>query len=380
MSSAGSAGKRFVAAVEAIYDAAPDPSHWPRALQAITDVFEDVGAILIWQRDDGGFGTIVSPGLVAAQKDYEENRWYLQDLPAQRLIARGYLLRDDTVVDHDGITEEEIATHPYYTDFCARHGIRWHMGVAVAPDPHIRVWMALQRAPHKPQYSQAERQIGAQLGRHVEKSLRLSIRLLDAELANLGLGDALMRLGIGVFALDSLGRVVFSNPVAQRLLGAQIEIVGGRLRLASSEARSAIEEILRASPAELVSDPKPILLHRAAPERPLVVYVLPVTPRESMAERFLTHTRSMVLVIEPKPNDPPDPAVVRDVFGVTLGEARVAALIAAGFPPRQVSQQLGISEETARTVLKRVYGKVGVSRQSELTALLGRLAIGAAQR
>jgi DNA-binding CsgD family transcriptional regulator len=99
-----------------------------------------------------------------------------------------------------------------------------------------------------------------------------------------------------------------------------------------------------------------------------------------MAEQFLTHVRSIVLVIEPKANEPADPALVRDVLGVTLGEARVASLIASGLPPRQASEQLGISEETARTVLKRVYGKVGVSRQSELTALLSRLAIGATQR
>lgn len=54
----------FVAAVEAIYDAAPDPSRWPVALQAIADVFGDVGAILSFLRDDGGFGAIGSPQLL----------------------------------------------------------------------------------------------------------------------------------------------------------------------------------------------------------------------------------------------------------------------------------------------------------------------------
>jgi DNA-binding CsgD family transcriptional regulator len=99
----------------------------------------------------------------------------------------------------------------------------------------------------------------------------------------------------------------------------------------------------------------------------------------NMTEQFLTHTRAIVLVIEPKANEPADPAVVRDILGVTLGEARVAALIAAGVPPRQAAEQLGITEETARTVLKRVYSKVGVSRQNELTALLSRLAIATGQ-
>jgi len=39
-------GDRFLRAVEAVYDAAPEPSRWPHALGAIADYFESVGAIL----------------------------------------------------------------------------------------------------------------------------------------------------------------------------------------------------------------------------------------------------------------------------------------------------------------------------------------------
>jgi len=74
----------IVAAVEAIYDAAPDPSRWPIALQAIADCFDDVGANLIWRRDDGSFGNVVSPKLYAALLDYEKNEWWRQDIRAIR--------------------------------------------------------------------------------------------------------------------------------------------------------------------------------------------------------------------------------------------------------------------------------------------------------
>jgi DNA-binding CsgD family transcriptional regulator len=370
----------FSAAVEAIYDAAPEPSLWPRALEKIAACFEDVGTVLMWQRDDGGYGTIVSPSLVAAQKDYEENKWYLRDLPARRVVERGLLLHTDTVIDTEHVTPEELATDPFYTEFGARHGIHWHLGVAIAPDPHIMVWMAVQRSPDKPVHSDAERALAARLGRHVEKSLRLSIRLLDGELGNVGLGEALMRVGIGVFALDSLGRVKFSNPAAERLLNDGVAIVDDRLRLGAGEARAqadaALGRALSASRGDVPADLQPILIPRAASERPLVAYLLPIAPRDNVADAFLTHVRSIVLLIEPKPNDPVDPALVRDLLGLTLGEARVAALVASGLPPRQASENLGITEGTARTVLKRIYGKVGISRQSELTALLGRLAIG----
>lgn len=82
-----------------------------------------------------------------------------------------------------------------------------------------------------------------------------------------------------------------------------------------------------------------------------------------------------MLVIEPESGEPADPAIVRDVLGLTLTEARVAALVGSGLPPRTAAEKLGITEETARTALKRVFSKVGVSRQSELTALLTRLVL-----
>jgi len=56
-----------------------------------------------------------------------------------------------------------------------------------------------------------------------------------------------------------------------------------------------------------------------------------------------------------------------------VATSETSALVGAGLAPRQVGERLGIAEETARTALKRVFDKTGVSRQSELASLLGRL-------
>ena len=66
---------------------------------------------------------------------------------------------------------------------------------------------------------------------------------------------------------------------------------------------------------------------------------------------------------------------VRDILGLTLGEARVAALVGSGVAPKEAAERLGIAESTARTVLKRVFAKAGVSRQSELVALFAKRAL-----
>ena len=372
--------KLFVTAVEAIYDAAPDPSRWPQALQAIADCLGDVGAILIWRRDDGTFGTIVSESLVEAQKDYEQNGWLVHELRALRTAERGYFFSGDPFTDRHICSDEEIRTDPVYTQFCARHGLGWFGAVAVSPDPHVGVALSVQRsAKTRPPFSDAELAILARLGLHVEKSLRLSIRLLDAELVKIGLSEALSRLSIGVFALDSLGRVVFSNPAGERLLGDGLALVNDRLLVGAAPERAAleaaIEQMIRAAPEDVATEPKPILIHRQKAERPLAVYVLPITLSSHPAAQFLTHARAIVLAIDPEASGPADPALVRDVLGLTLGEARMAALVGSGLSPRDSAEKLGITEETARTVLKRVFSKTGVSRQSELVALLTKLVL-----
>jgi DNA-binding CsgD family transcriptional regulator len=172
---------------------------------------------------------------------------------------------------------------------------------------------------------------------------------------------------------------VFSNPAAEKLLSDGLTLINDRLSVGKASDRAALDtaiaQMIRSAPADLVVEPGPILIHRQQSDRPLVVYVMPIAGASSPVARFLAHASAIVLVIDPRAGDPLDPAVVRDVLGLTLGEARVAALVGTGLSPRESAEKLRITEETARTVLKRVFSKVGVSRQSELTALLTRLVL-----
>lgn len=372
------ADRRFVEAVEAIYGTAIAPEQWPAALQAIADVFDDVGTVLTYQRDDGRLGVIVSPRLEAGQEEYNAY-WYRHDVRAER-AAKFALLGGDAMTDVELGLQTELDTHPFYTQFLRRLGLRWFAGVGVSPNPRIYVTLSVQRAETKAAFTQEELNVLARLGRHAEQALRLGIRLIEAESANAGLRKTLDRLGIGLFMLDELGRIVFSNAAAHRLLGQGLEIENERLVASPGAERTALQAslgaALRATAEDPTANPRPLLLQPLKPASPLAVYALPMRGGEDLEiEQFLTRARVIVLAIELKQGDPADPALVRDLLGLTLGEARVAALVAAGLPPREASEKLGIAEETTRTVLKRVFAKTGVSRQSELAALLSRLIV-----
>lgn len=369
----------FVAAVEAIYDAAPAPERWPMALQAIADAFGDVGAHLIYQREDGAYGTICSPGLEAAQRDYDAGEWWRHDVRFSRALECGAISRFDTVSDRDIATPEEMKSLPFYAQFLRSHGLGWFGGVGISPDPRVGVALAVQRATEKEPWSDAELETLSRLGRHVENALRLGIRLINAEASQHALADALTRLGVGVFLLAGDGRVLFANPVGQMLAGDGLLVSGGRLSARTEGPREALRARITEAAfgdAMLLNAPRPVIVQDRQRDGFLAVHVIPVrAPERGVVEALLADVVAIAVVTSSQVGGPADPALVRDLLGLTLAEARLTALVGVGLAPREAGERLGITEETARTTLKRVFQKTGVTRQSELSALLARMAV-----
>ena len=353
------------ATVETIYAAASAPSRWPEALEAVAVLLDARGALLLYQHGDGRYGGIVSPALLAVHLEYSQH-WQQLDVRAERVvraIAEGHR---DVQADHTFFTEAEAAALPIYRDFLHPRGFGWGMTASVSPMPAVQVILTLVRAHGRPGFDEeAQGQLLA-LSRHVERALSLAIRLMDAEAERLGLAGALDRIACGAFVLDAGRQVLFANATARSLLGGGLAIEGGRLKVRDAAARATFEARLAeigqgAHPAFVVPDG----------ERGLLLTLLPL--QEPPDAPALQSGTAILLVQAPGGARPFDPALVRDMFKLTLGEARVAALVGAGAPPGEAAASLGIAEQTARTVLKRVFEKVGVSRQSELAALLGQL-------
>jgi DNA-binding CsgD family transcriptional regulator len=350
-------------AFDSIYEAALDPHHWPRALQAIADCFGDIGTVLMFGRDDGSMGTIVSASLTAAQEDYDSH-WHLHDLRVARAVERGLLLKSDAITDRHVVSKEETESHPIYTDFLAKHGLGWCAAITVLPHPRNPVFISVQRPKSKPPYSEDELEILVRIGRHLENALRVGIRLLQAESRNKSLIELFSALDYGVLILDARHDVVFKNALAQRAL-----LNGFSLRplLAGNRTFAEIECTTRALLAGEMPDAHrpigPIRIDRPN-DRPFLVYVMPIA---------VGGGDSVLSMFDSAMSIGPNPALLRDALGLTLSEAKVAALVGAGTAPQKAADQLGLAEDTVRKTLKTIFSKVGVTRQSELVALLARM-------
>lgn len=71
-----------------------------------------------------------------------------------------------------------------------------------------------------------------------------------------------------------------------------------------------------------------------------------------------------------------DPQLLRALLGLTMAEARLAAVLCEGLSLVEAAQRLGIAHNTAKVQLRAVFAKTGVRRQAQLVALMGSLGLG----
>src|SRR5690606_33060471 len=93
-----------------------------------------------------------------------------------------------------------------------------------------------------------------------------------------------------------------------------------------------------------------------------------VVPGATASEQFFARSCLALLVEKNGRRALSNEAGLRASFGLTPAEARLAHMIAQGVRLSGAAETLGIKTSSARTVLKRVFAKMDVSRQAELVA------------
>ena len=112
-------------------------------------------------------------------------------------------------------------------------------------------------------------------------------------------------------------------------------------------------------------------MHLAVTNRHMPVFVT-VSPLGGVPT-YDNEPVAMVTLRDPSASIPDSDRMLAKRFGLTPAERRIALLLAAGSSPRQIAETVGVSYNTVRNHLKKIYDKCGVRRQGELVACMHRL-------
>jgi DNA-binding CsgD family transcriptional regulator len=177
---------------------------------------------------------------------------------------------------------------------------------------------------------------------------------------------ALDQLDQGVALIDRVCRVSFANQQAQAICGETdgLALEGDRLVATSSPAAASLNSALKGAISE--GKTSSLRLERSPGRRPLS---LQITPLRSGFEGP-DGDGAMVLISDSHQRAIPPKERLMTLYRLTPAEAGVAQLLLRGRDLATVAVDLDISVETVRTHVRRILGKTGARRQSDLMLLL----------
>jgi DNA-binding CsgD family transcriptional regulator len=351
-------------AIDRFFEAALNPDDWPSALDDIARSLGADGATLV--TGNSTRSTVAeSLSIRAIVAEY-----FARGAPLDPREGRVRpTMADGFLDDFRHFAPEEIARDAFYQEFLRPVGFGWH-AVACLADGAEEVVLSLKRRTRRGPFERRE----------VEALDRTLPHLRWAAAAarqawSMALHDQvrmMSRLGQRGILLDRHGRV--TRVGGGFLLDDGLTVKAGILCAASAAEQKNLDLLVAIAtapdpPSRL--PPPPIALHRPSGKRPLVLRAMPL---DGARRSLLAPAVAMLLVTDLDAMPRPAAETLRAAFGLTPKEAALALRLAAGDTVEQAAEALSISLPHARQRLKIIFDKVDAHRQSELIALLQRLA------
>ena len=170
----------------------------------------------------------------------------------------------------------------------------------------------------------------------------------------------------GAALIDNLGAVTGLNACADRILSKYAERQG----CISTNPESATKLLRRLFGKEFADPRRGIMIANGAKSRmrPLLACNVGLLRASS------SDLPMIFLLIDLEEHPGARTAVLRQAFGLTEAEARLAARLARGDSVHDIASDHRVAIHTARGQLKSVLAKTHTHRQAELVALVNRLA------
>jgi DNA-binding CsgD family transcriptional regulator len=177
--------------------------------------------------------------------------------------------------------------------------------------------------------------------------------------------QAFDRLALGVLLIDRRGRLSFANRSGAEILG----IAPGRSDASDAEAnRDAGTEAMHALMRKERGTRDALIYPHPVDGRPLQVFSTPLEWPDAPSEISGQYAQA-VFLSDPKTAGNPI-GVLRELYDLTPQETRLALLLLADRSLTDAAGNLGIQKSTAKSMLKSLFAKTGVKRQTSLVRLL----------
>jgi DNA-binding CsgD family transcriptional regulator len=209
---------------------------------------------------------------------------------------------------------------------------------------------------------------------HLRRAVDIHVKLHGVQRVHLALAEVMDRLPMGMLLLDSARQVVVQNRAAERIFASDdgLRIDRGGPNLADVRENAAFQLLIADAMEGKVergfASRGFLSVSRPSGRRPLSVMVTPlrgVTQRAPVGEAVVA-----LFVTDPEEKRISGAKALERLYGLTQSEAQILQLLSMGMSLEEAADERGVSMNTARSHIKHMFSKTGVSRQGELVRMI----------
>jgi len=361
--------------LDLIYDAAADDSLWVAVLQEIANLTDSAGGVLLCQsgRDRTLFfehHCNTSDECIRVLKErHVLNPWTIHMATNQPV---GVVVASDEI-----LALSELRQTAFFDEVLRPQGLGHSAMIGLAQKPDFGVAFSMNRGPSQGSYSERELRFLQKLTPHLQRSMKLGLRVDAYKALQRAEFRTLDSLAVGVILLDRKARILFANTAARSFEGEHGPLSLRQAGLVHASARHSrrlndlVQSALQGVPMGTISVP------RADGGDSLTILAASVRAQDvdRLADANLQGAAVVLFIIDPANKAGVPVTWLMDAYGLTLAEAKVALAVSSGLSVPETANQLHLSPNTIKTQLRNVFSKSGVNRQAELARLIASIGL-----
>lgn len=357
----------YDAVVSDIYDAALSPAHWEVALTNLVNRFGrdrwDI-AMLIWERIEPPAGRFVGFSGVHAMA----RQGYVHGFAGQNeWSVRGHDMPVGTVVHSDRlVTRKAFREGRFFKEYLSAFELE--VSVLALLDRHGQDHLCLCLPGPDNGPPDLLEQATRMLLPHIQRSVRIARRIGEAELSVSSARAALDAAPSAILMCDAALRLTYANAQGEAMIReGYLAVRGGRLVPADRKVSRRLIEL--AEPGGPHRTAAIALEQDGLPPVAAVAVRIEAEAGQGVNPEFGA-PRIMIVAGRNHKASFANVDHLRDWFGLTPAEARLAATLAEGGSLDDFAQTRGITANASRFLLKGIFAKTDTNRQPQLVARL----------
>ncbi|WDD92186.1 helix-turn-helix transcriptional regulator [Burkholderia sp. FERM BP-3421] len=285
-------------------------------------------------------------------------------LPADRVVTV-----DDVFGDTGWLSSE------LYKQFLKPQDVRYILGADLRTPSGVECRFRVCRNHASKQFSARDKAICALLLPHLKRAVELHSRLDTVEVERSIYANAINRMQIGTITLDENGAIIDMNSVAHEIVKQHngLTLARGTIEATDAQENRTLQRLIRHAvlghhgTAAAIVEAMPITRSFDKPRLGLLVRTVLLSEWSEDNKRQVAVT---LFLRDPDRKPQGVQEIIRKLFDLTPAETSLALLLTNGLTLEEAADASGISKNTARTHLRAIFSKTGVTRQATLVRIL----------